>query len=226
MKKTSKKVLSVVLVVMLLCSMLSITAFASPANPEVTVYITRGMFTSGGIDPITYQPVLQHYVGGIPSTSNYFNSVLGVHTISIANIPSMKTYYGNVGSGAYTPNVLDAIAYVLTTTETLDTSDPTGTTYMPVGGWDAYTTPNGGYISSFSPEGGTTYNSGTVYVAPNGSMFYNYTGTGWQVACTQTVGGVTSVREVDYYATQYGLFDGMVIVFDLSTYDIYYPMGA
>ena len=78
MKKTSKKVLSVVLVVMLLCSMLSITALATdpPAEPSVTVYITKNLFDAGGYDFDEHEPLLQTYIGDTITINDYFNDQL------------------------------------------------------------------------------------------------------------------------------------------------------
>ncbi len=216
--KKLRKILSLALVLVMLCSMMNLSAFASADDPEVTVYITRNMFTEGGYSEVKKEPVLQEYIGGLPSASNYFNSVLGMHTVKISDISSMSSYYGSPSSIPNTPNVLDAILHVLTTTKTADTTDAEETTYAPVGGWDSYTVPNGGYISYFSPEGGTTYNDATS-VTKNNVVYDVYTGTGWQIACTQS----GTVKECSNYGTSYSLSDGMVIVFDLSAYSIYYP---
>lgn len=217
-----KRIISMVLVVLLLCSMLSISALAT--GPSVTVYFTRGMFSAGGFDTNTYQPIKQHYNGGIPSANNEFSSILGlsIPPVEIADIPNMNAFYGN-GTGLYSPNVLDAIAYVLTETHTQNPDDPTEV-FTPVGGWDEDGDPEGGYISYFYPDGSTQYNGGTMYQAGNGAWYFHYTGWGWQIACTQLVNGIPTIKEVDEYATQYGLSDGMVIVFDYSYYDIYYPV--
>ena len=210
MKKTSRKVLSVVLAVMLLCSIMSISVFADN-DPSVTVYITTGMFTEGGYNTTTNRPELQHYNSStVPGSGNYFNSTIGKQIIKISdiNVSTTKGYYGNpsVSDLEASPNVLDAIIFALTNKG-----------YTPVGGWDSWG--DGGYISYFTPDGSTYYNpNNPTQVTKNGVTYYVYTGTGWQIACTQN----GSLSEIDSYGTNFGLVDGMDIVFDLSNYTIYY----
>lgn len=223
MKKNIRKVLSLVLVLVMLCSMMSISAFATDGPPSVTVYITKNMFTAGGFDTTTNQPVLQTYIGGTPPTSNYFyandttgfsKQVIPISTIASA-VNTTKGYYGNPALTAIpqSPNVLDAIVVALT-----------NYSKTPYGGWDTYSSPNGGYISGFSPDGGTSYGGSSVYYVLNEddeiiATYDVYTGTGWQIACTQS----GTIQACSTYGSNYGLFDGMVIVFDLSSYSIYYP---
>lgn len=212
-----KRILSMVLVVLLLCSMLSISAFASPADPTVTVYITTGMFTQGGY--ANGAPVIQTY----KTNENPANHLMSGYTaitfnMSSINTTSTRAFYNSSLTGP--ANVLDAIIHAV---------QVAGQT--PSCGWDGSWYPYGGYINSFSPDGVPTYN--TPYSDPKveGGVTVNYTvysGTGLKVACTQefededTGTTYTVLDETAYYATNYPLLDNMTIVLDYGPYVIYY----
>lgn len=63
-----------------------------------------------------------------------------------------------------------------------------------------------------------TYNP-TRQEVVNGITYDVFSGTGWNIACTQN-GELTALS---LYGTSYELVDGMEIVFDISEYEIYYP---
>lgn len=226
MKKNIKKVLSLALVLVMLCSMMSISVFAED-DPYVTVYITRGMFTPGGYNPQLHEPKLQEYVGGIPGSNNYFNGLVlpngqyfSAQTIKISDInaalSAARTCYGGTGLPS-TPNVLDAI-YVAITMPKVTVEGVPHDKYTPIGGWDTWG--NGGYISYFTPDGTTNTDDPDEFYDSTTEVTYDiYSGTGWQIACTQN----GTLSEISTYGTNYALFSGMKIVFDLSYYEIYYP---
>ena len=92
--------------------------------------------------------------------------------------------------------------------------------YTPVGGWDSWG--NGGYISYYTPDGTINADDPDEYYDPITGVTYDiYSGVGWQIACTQS----GTVSEISQYATNYSLTSGMVIVFDRSYYEIYYPQS-
>ena len=209
-----KRVVSMVLVMLLLCSMLSISALADN-EPTVTVYFTSTMFTDGGYDFVNETPILQHYDSTKNPANNPFANNFGCQVISISEINTYVTaaraVYNAPSTFTGNPNVLDAIY--------------TGLVKMgrsPYGGWDPTVYPNkpcGGYITGFNSDGNPQYGPSSSYEDGDGNIYDIYTGYGWQIACTQS----GTVTECNYYGTNYPLFDGMVIVFDYSHYTIYYP---
>ena len=90
---------------------------------------------------------------------------------------------------------------------------------MIEGGWDANPVegPAGGYIHYVEGQN-ITYNP-TRQEVVNGITYDVFSGTGWNIACTQN-GELTALS---LYGTSYELVDGMEIVFDISEYEIYYP---
>ena len=91
--------------------------------------------------------------------------------------------------------------------------------YVIEGGWDANPVegPAGGYIHYVEGQN-ITYNP-TRQEVVNGITYDVFSGTGWNIACTQN-GELTALS---LYGTSYELVDGMEIVFDISEYEIYYP---
>ena len=202
-----KKALSLCLVLVMLCSVMSISAFASNDDPYVTVYITEGMFTEGGYDDNAGEPIIQTFMVG-EDPSDYLMS--GYTAISFnrsdINTTTTRAYYNSSLTGS--ANVLDAIIHALRSK-----------TQTPVCYWDTWNSPNGGYVYSFSPDGiPETYD--TEQDTKNGVLYDVYSGTGLKVAFTQANG---TVDEPTNYATNYTLTDNMVIVLDMSDYVIYYP---
>ena len=106
-------------------------------------------------------------------------------------------------------NVLDAIIAAFYNNNVFDIR----------GGWDAHPVegPAGGYIHYVEQQNIETNDPRQETV--NGIKYDVFSGTGWNIACTQN--GVISALEL--YGTNYGLVDGMEIVFDVSPYEIYYP---
>ena len=115
----------------------------------------------------------------------------------------------NAPAGLQT-NVLDAIIAAFYNNNVFDIE----------GGWDARPVgegPAGGYIHYVAGQNIET--NDTRQETVNGTKYDVYSGTGWNIACTQN--GVISALKC--YGTNYGLVDGMEIVFDVSPYEIYYP---
>lgn len=212
--KRMRKLLSLVLALVMLCGFMSVNTFASSTEATVTVYVTTGMFSPGGYDFDEGKAVLQEYLGGTPTADNYFSTTLGKQEIKISDISTHVTAaracYAAPSTFTGNPNVLDAIYTALAMQSR-----------TPFGGWDAYNSPNGGYLSGFGSDGYATYNTPDEYEAADGTTYDVYTGTGWQIACTQS----GTITECSTYGTNYSLYDGMVIVFDLSAYTIYYPQS-
>jgi hypothetical protein len=215
MKKTSRKALSLFLAVLMLCSIMSVTAFASPTDPEITVYFTRGNFTPGGYDFAneTYLPSVYQGTSPTPAASTAFANDLFAVTVSLSSIDTTATRAVYASSGQYTGNI-NALDVIITALIAKSRS--------PYGGWDSWSSPAGGYISGFLNDGSTSYNGYTIYEDEGtGNTYYHYTGTNWQIAYNTTFGGNLSAASV-YGSSITNLFDGMVIVFDLSDYDMYY----
>lgn len=213
MKKTSRKALSLFLAVLMLCSIMSVTAFASPTDPEITVYFTSGNFTTGGYhfdpnyDNEYFIPSTYQGTSPIPATSTAFASDLYSVTLNLSDVDTDVTrlFYSAPTSFTDNPNVLDVIIQALLE------GDRT-----PYGGWDSY----GGALYGFNDDGSTSY-YGYVNEIHYGRNYRHYTGTNWQIAYNTTSGG-TIVAASTYGTGETNLFDGMHIVFDLSAYDMYY----
>ena len=192
--KNIKKFLSLLLVLAMVFAMSSAVFAASPSDDAtVTVYVTKGMFDEGGFDRQnnTYAKV-QKYLGGNPAAhlNGAFTDMEPVE-LDVATIKAVmdRTIYAAPSTLSADPNVLDAIIVAFNFYG-----------YDNIqGGWDSNPVEGepGGYINS-------------VYV---------YTGSGWNIACTQN--GV--VKEIESYGSNFVLEDGMVIVFDFSPYRLYYP---
>ena len=215
MKRTSKRILSVILAVMLLCSVMSINAFA--ATGTVTIYFTRGNFTSGGYDFVADTFIPSVYQGtNPPSPLTYFGNGLTYETYDLAtittNLSSVRAVYDAYGEISGDVNVLDVIIYALV--DKVRTPDA-GIEYD----WNTYE-PLGGAIYGFQSDGSTDYYGYTEYVAPNGHKYNHYTGTNWQIAY-----GTNSLAAASTYGTNIPATNGMVIVFDLSAYDMYYKVS-
>lgn len=200
--KHMRKALSLLLVLaMVVCFAVPAMA-ASPEGATVTVYITTDMFTEGGIDDDGNQ-VLQAYKGGVPTS--YVKKVeVNTSEIDAKTLAEYKASYNNPNTTSTTMNVLDAVACALT---------KSNLTYT--GGWDTYSTPNGGYISAVS---GFTGNSKVETVEIDGIEYTKYSGSGWNIAFNRG----SSFEVPQYYGTSYDVTNGMIIVFDFSAYALYY----
>ena len=200
--KHMRKALSLLLVLaMVVCFAVPAMA-ASPEGATVTVYITRGKFTKGGIDSNGNQ-IPQAYIGGVP-TSYVKKYEVKPSAITAAELAGYRASYKNPDTTSTTVNVLDAIACALTKNN-----------YSYTGGWDTWNTPNGGYISSVA---GFTGESKTEEVEVNNVLYTKYSGSGWNIAFNQGNGFEVPA----YYGNNYPVTNGMIIVFDFSAYELYY----
>lgn len=213
--KSMRKFLALAMVLVMVLSM-SVTAFArEPATSgSVTVYVTQNMFTIGGMDA-NGNVINQAYVGGTPTMTNANpNFYILNYEMSIAEIEEMVVD-GMVRDDVYDAptglqtNVLDAIIAAFYKHGV----------YGIYGGWDANPVegPAGGYI--YSVDGQNLEYNETVQETVNGVTYDVYSGTGWNIACTQN----GTISAIPLYGTNYPLVDGMQIVFDVSPYQIYYP---
>lgn len=212
--KNIKKFLSLLLVLAMVFAMSSAVFAASPSDDAtVTVYVTKGMFDEGGFDRQnnTYAKV-QKYLGGNPAAhlNGTFTDMEPVE-LDVATIKAVmdRTIYAAPSTLSADPNVLDAIivAFNFYGYDNIQ------------GGWDSNPVEGepGGYINSVYPET-PSYGPGMKETI-DGVEYDVYTGSGWNIACTQN--GV--VKEIESYGSNFVLEDGMVIVFDFSPYRLYYP---
>lgn len=210
-----RKALSLLLVLaMVVCFAVPAMA-ASPADATVTVYVTTGMFTKGGINGTTGAQIPQAFSGGDPAShllTGYTKVTLDIEDITSEQLTTYRGKYNAPTTLSTDVNVLDAVVAALSIRG-----------FTCAGGWDSYSTPNGGYISSVSPNGIPENHVGTATI--NGVNYTKYYGTGWNLAFTQYNEETEAFEYVvpKYYGTRYIVEDGMTIVFDLSAYELYYP---
>jgi len=222
MFKKFKKLAALILTVVMVFGVMSISAYASATDPEVTVYVTTNMFETGEYDDVNHCPVIQTFKK-TESPSNHLMTGYTPITVKVSDLTtyglsSIRSYYNSSFTG--NANVLDAIIYALI-----------GKGQTVYCGWDSFTSPNGGYINSFYNDGIPAYND-PAYNVPKveggTTVYYTiYSGTGLKVACTQEFEDEDeetyyALDEISEYATRYELTDGMDIVIDLSPYVIYY----
>ena len=129
-----KRVLSLLMAVMMLVALVVPASATTDTSGTVTVYVTYGMFTEGGIGE---QPA---YRGGIPTSTNInANFYISDYTISISDVSDCladtQSAYAKpttTPSSFKTPNVLDAllVAFWLNGTDITDSN-------KVVAGWDA-----------------------------------------------------------------------------------------
>ena len=212
--KHIKKFLSLLLVLTMVLAMSSGVFAKEATSGTVKVSITYNMFTKGGLDA-EGKPADQAYKGGTPTMANVnANYYILNYEMSIEDIQELVVDSG-VRDTVYNPpaglqtNVLDAIIAAFYNNNVFDIR----------GGWDAHPVegPAGGYIHYVEQQNIETNDPRQETV--NGIKYDVFSGTGWNIACTQN--GVISALEL--YGTNYGLVDGMEIVFDVSPYEIYYP---
>ena len=208
--KHMRKALSLLLVLaMVVC--FAVPAFAADTDTAtVTVYVTTGMFTEGGIDD-NGDNIAQTYIGGNPESyliPNYV--VIPVDSLSIsASLSDCRDVYNAPNTLSNNVNVLDAIIYSLMFNG-----------YTCRGGWDTVNIPNGGYVHDVLP--GYAGTVAVTYPTINGVQYERYTGSGWNIAFTQN--GQYVVPEL--YGNNFVIEDGMEIVFDYSPYVQYAPVTA
>ena len=191
----------------------AVPAFAaSTDNATVTVYVTQGMFSEGGVDG-NGNIVAQEFLGGNPSShlvADYEAYPVDGLTIS-DDLQGYRSVYGAPSNLSDDVNVLDAIVFSLALNG-----------ISCSGGWSDYTGPNGdwatgGYIHSVDGFDGTvtvTENALTI----DGVNYDRYQGHGWQVVAKYPNGSFAPLAN---YATNYTIVDGMEIIFDFSEYIIY-----
>ncbi len=208
-----RRLFAVLLAMMMLCSIMVVNA--SAATGTVTIYFTRGNFTTGGYDFVADTFIPSVYQGTNPPTS-YFGNGLTYETYDLAtittNLSSVRAVYDTNGEISGDVNVLDVIIYALVDK---GRSPDAGIEYD----WNTGD-PLGGAIYGFQSDGSTDYYGYTVYNAPNGHTYNHYTGTNWQIAY-----GTNSLAAASTYGTNILASNGMVIVFDLSAYDMYYKVS-
>ena len=217
MKKIKiKRFTAVLLAVIMMFGVMGITAYASEDDPVVTVYFTKHNFTSGGYDFEEGEPIYSYYIGTSPAPTyqtRFSDDLFSVQVhINQINLTDTRSVYNSGYTGA--KNALDVIIAALQSESR-----------VVHGGWDLYSDPQGGYITGFDDDGSTDYYGYVIYPDDiSGEDFYLYTGTNWQFAYNTSVNG--TLVESDTYGTNVtNLFDGMVIVFDLSYYSMYYPVN-
>lgn len=213
--KHIKKFLSLLLVLTMVLAMSSGVFAKEASSGKVKVSITYNMFTKGGLDAAG-KPADQAYQGGTPTMANVnANYYILNYEMSIEDIQELIVDSG-VRDTIYNPpaglqtNVLDAIIAAFYYHDIYDIK----------GGWDPKPTATcsaGGYIHDV--EGQNIVTNTTRQETVNGIKYDVYSGTGWNIACTQK-GEISALK---CYGTNYGLVDGMEIVFDVSPYELYEP---
>lgn len=210
-----KRLFAVLFAVMMLCSIMSINAVATSGT--VTVYFTCNQFSPGGYnfnEDVTLESYIPStYIGSNPpaSTSAFasdlFPVVVNLDNINSTNIDDIREVYDPDGYCTGNTNILDVIVYALISQSR-----------TPYGGWDSYN--GGGAVYGFGSDGYTTYEDPTIEVH-NGRNYYLYEGTNWQIAYTPA--GSNTLTAASSYGSSILASNGMVIVFDLSDYTMYYP---
>ena len=212
-----KRVLSLLMAVMMLVALVVPASATTDTSGTVTVYVTYGMFTEGGIGE---QPA---YRGGIPTSTNInANFYISDYTISISDVSDCladaQSAYAKpttTPSSFKTPNVLDAllVAFWLNGTDITDSN-------KVVAGWDANPLEGnpGGYINGVYPQYATYGNPYPDTETINGVVYNKYSGSGWNIAYGSNAGNIAATGT---YSTNVTLTDGMIIVFDFSPYCIY-----
>lgn len=215
MKKNLKKLLSIVMILTMVFAM-SATAFASADMPSVKVSVTYGHFnTSGGYtgngftnatvpieDYEVFKENVEFYI-----TDSAFN-------LKSVYLPSTVQDPQN-GKASVADAIIAAVWEIYG-----PTFDNGGATV--IGGWDSYTTPNGGYISNIMNYP-LTANATTYFEGDNGNKWGHSTGTGWNIAYKYANGSWTVPTG---YATNILIEDGMEIIFDVSPYDMTWDTGV
>lgn len=212
-----KRVLSLLMAVMMLVALVVPASATTDTSGTVTVYVTTGMFTEGGIGE---QPA---YRGGIPTSTNInANFYISDYTISISDVfdclADTQSAYAKpttTPSSFKTPNVLDAllVAFWLNGTDITDSN-------KVVAGWDANPLEGnpGGYINGVYPQYATYGNPYPDTETINGVVYNKYSGSGWNIAYGSNASNIAATGT---YSTNVTLTDGMIIVFDFSPYCIY-----
>lgn len=211
--KHMKKAFSLIMaLVMVIC--LAVPAFAASTDEAtVTVYVTTGMFTEGGYDPDHGTFKTQEFKDSENLDKHLFDGmeplVLDAATVSALlfsedGYVGIREVYSAPATLSSDVNVLDAIICALQLNG-----------YECEGGWDSVSTYPGGYVHSVTPNGIPT--GGSTKATIDGVEYTKYYGTGWRIAIGQNDEFTTPSK----YGTSFPIQDGMIIVFDLSSYVIY-----
>ena len=179
--KHIKKFLSLLLVLTMVLAMSSGVFAKEATSGTVKVSITYNMFTKGGLDA-EGKPADQAYKGGTPTMANVnANYYILNYEMSIEDIQELvvdgevRDAVYNAPAGLQT-NVLDAIIAAFYNNNVFDIE----------GGWDARPVgegPAGGYIHYVAGQNIET--NDTRQETVNGTKYDVYSGTGWNIACTQ-----------------------------------------
>ena len=179
--KHIKKFLSLLLVLTMVLAMSSGVFAKEASSGKVKVSITYNMFTKGGLDAAG-KPADQAYKGGTPTMANVnANYYILNYEMSIEDIQELIVDSG-VRDTIYNPpaglqtNVLDAIIAAFYYHDIYDIK----------GGWDPKPTATcsaGGYIHDVEYQNIVT--NTTRQETVNGIKYDVYSGTGWNIACTQ-----------------------------------------
>lgn len=205
-----KRALSLLMAVMMLVALVVPASATTDTSGTVTVYVTTGMFTTGGINEYPA------YKGGtIYSNPNF--SIMGyelnINTIATDYVSSTQLIYEAPESATTlkTPNILDAILAAFFDANVDIFSDV-------VAGWDAnpVSGPAGGYINGVNPNYAVYDNPDTETI--NGVVYDKYSGQGWNIAYGMDLNNISAA---EVYGTNVELVNGMVIIFDFSPYTIY-----
>mgnify|MGYP007066603886 CR=1 FL=1 len=214
-----KKVFAVMMALVMTMTMMFATttnAFASADEPSVTVSVTYGNFnptgnyTGNGFPNLNLTPTIDNYEVAVSTVDDY----ISYFDLKSVYLPANVTDPMNGEA-----SVLDAIIAAVWDNFSNETGngDPT-----VVGGWDSWTTPNGGYISNILNYP-LTANATTYFKGENGNKWGRSTGTGWNIAYKYENGNMTVPA---IYASNISLEDGMEIVFDVSPYDMTWDTGV
>ncbi len=218
-KKRSRRIIAVMMAMVMTMAMMfamTTTSFASTADPSVKVSVTYGNFDTSG-----------NYTGNgfinaqLPTQiANYNVDIATVdYYISDMNLKSVYLPAGVTDPQAGDATVIDAI--IAAVWDNYSNEDENGNPTV-VGGWDSWTTPNGGYISNIVNYP-LVSNATTYFKGENGNKWGRSTGTGWNVAYKYADGTMTAASG---YTSNIKLVDGMEIIFDVSPYDMTWDTGS
>lgn len=226
MKKNLKKILSIVMILTMVFAMTA-TAFANTnTDGYVTVSVLQNSFNlSGGY--VSNGPAVTLGTdenGNAVTIVNYQVPISKVEEFIADSEDDLKSVY--LPSGVTDPmdgtaSVADAIIAAVWE-KCGKYSDDAETVPTVTGGWDSWTSPNGGYISNIVNYP-LQYNDVTYFEGENGNKWGRSTGTGWNIAYKYANGTMVAATQ---YTTNIALVGGMEIIFDVSSYDMTWDTGA
>lgn len=216
--KRRSRVLAIMMAVVLTMSMMfamTANSYASTEDPTVKVSVTYGNFNETGA-----------YTGNgfanaqLPIQINNYEVPKSTVDLYITEL-GLKSVYLPTGVTDPMQNkatVLDAI--IAAVWDNYSNADVDGNPTV-VGGWDSWTTPNGGYISNIINYP-LEMNATTYFEGANGNKWGRSTGTGWNIAYKYANGTMTVPTS---YTSNIEMEDGMEIIFDVSPYDMTWDTG-